>query len=427
MPATGGKRTERLKILVSSYACDPRMGSEPGMGGNWVLQLAQHHDLWVLTEERFAKTLLEYLEDHCPEIKHAIHVFGIPRHRISWGEKLWEAPFYYWTYRSWQKNAYRKAEELFRQVNFDLVHQLNMIGYREPGYLWKLPTPFIWGPIGGHAQMPWRFVSSLGLQGAIQCGVRNILNWIQMRISCRVRKAIRRADVLVAATDVDAYAVEKIHRRSAALLNEQGASLCVKERRERRQDSNVLRVVWCGLFVARKALHLGLDAVHKARRKIQLELHVIGDGDRARHWKRIAKDHGLHDICHWHGKLPRNKVLNVMAMCDVMLFTSLQEGTPAVVLEAIQLGLPVICHNSCGFGAVVNDACGIKIPVINPRRSVQGMADALIRLGAESGLVERLSEGAIQRASELAWERKTEEMLALYKEAISFHSAKCEK
>ena len=201
----------------------------------------------------------------------------------------------------------------------------------------------------------------------------------------------------------------------------------MKERKERRQDNNVLRVVWCGLFVARKALHLGLDAVFRARREIQLELHVIGDGDRARHWKRIARDHGLHDICHWYGKLPRNKVLNVMAMCDVMLFTSLQEGTPAVVLEAIQLGLPVICHNACGFGAVVNDACGIKIPVIDPRRSVEGMANALIRLGTESELVERLSEGAIQRSRELAWERRTEEMLALYRRAISFQNGKCEK
>jgi hypothetical protein len=26
---------------------------------------------------------------------------------------------------------------------------LNMIGYREPGYLWKLNVPFVWGPMGG--------------------------------------------------------------------------------------------------------------------------------------------------------------------------------------------------------------------------------------------------------------------------------------
>lgn len=423
MPATDKNKTERLKILISSYACDPRMGSEPGMGGNWVLQLAHHHDLWVLTEESFAKPLLEYLEDHHPQIKRAIQVYGIPRRRISWGEKLWEPPFYYWTYRCWQQQAYEKARELFRQVNFDLVHQLNMIGYREPGYLWMLPTAFIWGPIGGHAQMPWRFVPSLGLQGAVQCSVRNILNYIQMRTSFRVRRAIRRADALVAATDTDALAIEKIHRRKTELLNEQGTSPCVNERKKLRQDGKMLRVVWCGLFVARKALHIGLDAVHKANREVQLELHIIGDGDRARHWKQIAKDRGIDHICHWYGKLPRKEALNVMAECDVMLFTSLQEGTPAVVLEAIQLGLPVICHNSCGFGAVVDNTCGIKISVTDPWRSAEDMANALIKLSTESELIEKLSKGAFQRAHELTWERRTDEMLTFYKEAIRFHHA----
>jgi hypothetical protein len=54
------------------------------MGGNWVVQLAQHHDLWVLTEaNRFAPALTRYLDRHCPELKSAIHVVGIPRKRFG--------------------------------------------------------------------------------------------------------------------------------------------------------------------------------------------------------------------------------------------------------------------------------------------------------------------------------------------------------
>lgn len=416
------KESRRLKVLVSCYACDPALGSEPGMGGNWVLQMARHHDLWVLTEESFVSALSEYLEQHCPELKPAIHTVGISRHRFRFGEKLWEAFFYYWTYRTWQSDAYREAQRLVQQIDFDLAHQLNMIGYREPGYLWKLPVAFIWGPIGGHAQMPWRFFPSFSMREAIYYGVRNVLNWFQTRVSCRVRRAMRRADVLVAATHVDAIAIRNIHRRNAVLLNEQGASPSVKEPKGQGRDvGNPLRVVWCGLFLARKALHLGLEAVFRARTQVRLELHVIGDGDCARRWKRIASDRGLDDICHWHGQLPHEETLNVMAMCEVMLFTSLQEGTPAVVLEAIQLGLPVVCHDACGFGAVVDDTCGIKIPVINPQRSIEDIANALVRLSTKAGLVESLSRGAIQRAYELSWERKTEDMLALYWEAIRRH------
>ena len=40
-----------------------------------------------------------------------------------------------------------------------------MVGYREPGYLWKIEKPFVWGPIGGLENSPWRFLPSLGIKG----------------------------------------------------------------------------------------------------------------------------------------------------------------------------------------------------------------------------------------------------------------------
>src|SRR4030042_6826220 len=39
----------RLKILVSAYACEPDKGSEPGVGWNWVKQIARFHEVWVIT------------------------------------------------------------------------------------------------------------------------------------------------------------------------------------------------------------------------------------------------------------------------------------------------------------------------------------------------------------------------------------------
>ena len=141
----------RLRVLVSAYACAPANGSEPGMGWNWVVSLAKDHDLWVLTEaNRFAPAMLAYLNEHTGLSKH-ITVVGIPR--LRYGERIFSSFFYYWTYRQWQKAAYEKARTLHRDIGFDLAHQLNMIGFREPGYLWKLPIPFVWGPIGA-TQVP---------------------------------------------------------------------------------------------------------------------------------------------------------------------------------------------------------------------------------------------------------------------------------
>ena len=38
-------------ILVSAYGCEPFVGSEAGVGWNWVLQMAKNNRLHVITRE----------------------------------------------------------------------------------------------------------------------------------------------------------------------------------------------------------------------------------------------------------------------------------------------------------------------------------------------------------------------------------------
>jgi hypothetical protein len=39
----------RLNVLLSAYACEPGRGSEPAVGWNTAVELASHHEVWVLT------------------------------------------------------------------------------------------------------------------------------------------------------------------------------------------------------------------------------------------------------------------------------------------------------------------------------------------------------------------------------------------
>ena len=41
--------SQRLKVLMSAYACEPGKGSEPEVGWQWALQMARYHDVTVLT------------------------------------------------------------------------------------------------------------------------------------------------------------------------------------------------------------------------------------------------------------------------------------------------------------------------------------------------------------------------------------------
>ena len=86
------------------------------------------------------------------------------------------------------------------QNKYDLIHFLCPIGYREPGYLWKLDVPYMWGPICGVNNVPWKLFKILTIKGKIRFLIRNVVNTMQFALSFRLRKALKGVDVLLTAT-----------------------------------------------------------------------------------------------------------------------------------------------------------------------------------------------------------------------------------
>ena len=218
-----GNQTKRLKILLGCYACDPNFGSEPGMGWNFVKHIAKFHDVHAIVEKHeFEESLKHYAQQHPEEVKHITFHF-IPRTHHNTLRKLWP-PSYYWFYRKWQKKAYRYALELDKKENFDIVHQLTLAGFREPGYLWKINKPFIWGPIGGLNHTPWHLLPYMGIYGTIFYTLRNIINYFHKRWSFAARIVSQKAHTILISDPSAVSEIKKIwnppcRQRKKTVLN----------------------------------------------------------------------------------------------------------------------------------------------------------------------------------------------------------------
>lgn len=411
---------KKLKILVSCYACGPNWGSEIGMGWNWTQSLGKKVDLTVITEKTFEKEIEETYRDKkrnknlAPIIFQYVDIGPSARER-GWNQGDWS---FYFDYRSWQWKVYQLARILHQKEKYDLVHQLNMTGYREPGFLWKLTAPFVWGPIGGHMQMPLAYLSILGVKDSLKNIIRNIVNYLQMRFQPRVLKAMEKASLLIACTPEDENAIGRIHGKRAELIIETG-KVNIKPYHHVFNTRRSLEVLWSGKFFPRKALPLALRAIKEASLYCPLKLTVIGSGPCEARWKREANELGISEKITWLGKVPHEIALKVTRNSDLLLFTSLMEGTPHVVLEALSFGLPVICHDAFGFGVAVNETCGLKVPLQSPELSSKGFAEALIKLKTQKGLITRLSNGAFKRAQELSYDKKAQQVVDLYQKVLS--------
>lgn len=399
--------TRKLKVLISAYACSPYQGSEPGVGWGFVAELSKHHELWVIVEEeKFRKDIDKYLEEN-PEFSKNVHFHFVRKVRNRRLRVLWP-PSYYWYYRRWQKDALAVAESLNREVGFDLVHQLTMVGFREPGYLWKMGLPFVWGPVGGMGYYPYRFLSYLGVYGFFYALGYNFFNWYQLRFSLRPRKAafVAGKGLLFATPENQQGAFKFWGCAAGCLISEVGVPSVLSAEVRPRRVCEPIKFVWAGLHIPRKALNISLIALSRLPKDVDWELNVLGDGPQNILWRDLAVELGVASRCTFHGWTTRNKTLQIMSECHVMLITSLRDLTSTVTIESLSLGLPIITLDHCGFGGVVDNSCGIKIPVTKPSEVINGFLDAALNLANDEDLRFRLAQGALLRSELFTWPNK---------------------
>ena len=404
-----------LKILINAYACSPNMGSEPGMAWNWVSNLAKFCELYIITEGEFR----EKIEEVVPTLEHGknMHFYYNPVSEdirtMCWNQGDWR---FYKYYREWQWKTYLMAKEICSSEHIDVLHQLNMIGFREPGYLWKLSkengVPFVWGPVDAKDKFPVAYLDGASIKTKLFMRLKNFLTGIQLRYSGRVLKAAHQASVVFSASSNSQRSFKKYMRIDSPLLNETGCYVQEHPVTDK-SKKETFDVLWVGKMDFRKQLALALQTMTSIGNN-KFRLHIVGGGNSA-FYQQMAEGLGIADQCVWHGAVSHDEVQKLMQASDVFFFTSVAEGTPHVVLEAIGNNLPVVCFDTCGQGDAVNDKVGRKVALSNPAQSATDFAKLLNNLEHDRKLLKQLSENCKQRQNELSWEEKAQTMVEWYK------------
>ncbi len=407
----------RLKVVIGAYACSPRRGSEPGVGWGWARAISEYHDVWVLVGAEFRDEIEQELDAY-PVLRDRMHFSYIRWDRRMLCEKLWP-PTHLHDYRlRWQQAAYAEAERLHSSVGFDLAHQLTYVGFRVPGYLWKLGIPFVWGPIGGLEQTTWRLLPALGLRGMLHFTARNLLNDYDRRFRRLPKIAFRKADgAVIAATSGIQREIQRFYGLRSTVISEIGLPPWSVSSIRRRDQGDALRLVWSGLLQPRKALNLLLDALSRVPRQ-NWELSVLGDGPSRTRWEALARRLGLNPHVHWYGKVPRDQALAVMSRGHALIVSSVYDLTSTVVVEALACGLPVVCPDHCGFTDAIDTSCGIRVPAGNTSAMIDGLAGAIAELFSEDKR-RTLASGALDRAARYSWAVKANAVNQIYRAKVS--------
>jgi len=171
-------------------------------------------------------------------------------------------------------------------------------------------------------------------------------------------------------------------------------------------------ILWVGKMDFRKQLGITLKSISMLCQP-DIRLHIVGNGDDVSFIVEAEKL-GIANLCVVYGNVSHEQVIELMKSMDLLFFTSIAEGTPHVVLEAISCQLPVLCFDTCGQGDCVNETVGFKIPLTNPEQSVKDFAEKIEYLYHHREELTRMSANCQKRAEELTWENKARQMVELY-------------
>jgi glycosyltransferase involved in cell wall biosynthesis len=186
-----------------------------------------------------------------------------------------------------------------------------------------------------------------------------------------------------------------------------GVDLAALPVRKRDGEAKSLRVLSVGRLSPEKALPGLVEAFAEIRRRgLDAKLDIIGDGPERHALEQQIQRLNLTDCCALLGQKSGPQVLEEMARSDIFVMSSLMEGLPVVLMEALALEVPVIAPCVAGIPELVEHERSGLLYVVS---DWGGLANCLGRLISDPELRARLGREGRQRVvEEFAIERAVE-------------------
>ena len=148
--------------------------------------------------------------------------------------------------------------------------------------------------------------------------------------------------------------------------------------------------VFVGRLSKIKGIDLLLDGFVLVHQEVpKAKLLIAGDGEEREGLKNRISSMGLKETVHLLGNVAHNRLPQILNAADIFILTSVAEGVPFAILEAMACGLPVVATNVGGIHEVVKSGVnGYLIDTRQPR-------DVAIALKQTLEKREALGQGAI--------------------------------
>lgn len=402
--------SNKIKIFVSSYACEPGKGSEIGVGWHWVLEMSKYFELWVLTRANNKEPIENYFKEH-KEDEHGIHwiYYDCPDWIKKHKHQMKGVRTYY---TLWQRLSNNLVKETMQKNNIEIYHLLtygnaiwNVSSYGQKRF-------FIWGPTGGMDTIPLDYSKHYAFKYRIIEAVRRSVVWYQRKISISFRRKCKNANLIFCKAYSMYNAIPEKYRNKAILFTDVAMEEVnnTYNNTTDRTDINQLTYITVGRLDGWRGFDLLIEAFDGAMLiNNNIKLKIIGEGIEEQHLKKMVKDKGLENNIIFTGQISMNEYRNEMKNCDVVLNACLKEGGVTNAFDCMTYGKPLICLDTGGYTRNFDDSCAIILTKENRAKTIKKIQDAIVK-SFDSDLRVKLSDGMKQKGDKISWTIKGQDI-----------------
>ncbi len=174
-----------------------------------------------------------------------------------------------------------------------------------------------------------------------------------------------------------------------------------------------VKILFIGRLIPRKGFQRVVQALPRVKELVQqpFQVEVVGTGAAKSELDELAQQLGVSDLIQYAGTVPYDRLEQSYQYADIFVLTSLSEGMPSVILEAMGCGLPVIASDVGGNNEIVWEG---ENGFLIEGDDIETLAQRLAALIRDAALRRRMGQKSRALSLDYDWAKIMGEYTKLY-------------
>ena len=397
---------KKLKIFVSSYACEPNLGSEIGVGWHWVLEMSIYFDLWVLTRKSNQASIEDWIENNKKFSQINFIYYDLPKWLKFWKKGLRGVKTYYFL---WQFLTDKIVKRTMLKNDIKIYHLLTYGNALWPSSSFGKKQFFIWGPTSSGDIIPREFSRHYSKKSRLIEGIRRFLS-STLKFNYFFINRCKNANLILCKTIKTLESIPNSYKNKGLLFTDVAVEPLKASRfdfsKNIKSNKKITKFLAVGRLDAWRGFDLLIEAFQLAYSKHNaIRLEILGKGNDYNRLKKLIDFHQLSEVIYLRGHVSMNEYYNKMNSCDVIVNPCLKEGAVTIAFDSMSYGKPLICIDTGGYSRYFSNDYAIVIKAIKREKTIYDIAKGMIDL-TDTVLQKKIGRKSHEASKEFTWNKK---------------------